>query len=142
MEYSAAVDRALDFMERYRAAFVRGDVDELLEFYEFPLQLVDVGNRPASVSVVDAAGWRVTVGRLVRAYQRLGVADTSSGTFEATEPLAGVAAVRAAWVLRDADEHRIYDFTAAYSLVDLAHGLRIVAITHDEVPKLRTSLAG
>lgn len=134
------MDRALEFMQQYRAAFVRGDVDELLGFYEFPLQLVDVGNQPASVSVVDALGWRATLGRLVHAYRRLAVSDASTGTFEVTEPLPGVAAVRAQWVLRGAEGSLLYDFAAAYGLVEFVHGLRIVSIVHDEVPRLRAAL--
>ena len=139
--YFAAVDRALEFMERYRAAFVRGDVVEVLEFYEYPLQLVDVGNRPVSMSAVDADGWRRTVGRIVRAYRQLAVSDASTGAFDVIETLPGAALVRARWTLRDPGGNPIYDFSAAYSLTDLGQGLRIVAITHDEVPKLRAALA-
>ena len=134
------MDRVREFMERYRAAFVRRDVDGLLDFYGFPMQLVAAGPIHPSVSVVAEEEWRLTVRRLVLAYRRLRVSSDSTGEFEVTRPLPGVASVRARWVLCGSEGEPIYDFTALYTVVDSENGPRIVAIAHDELPKITAAL--
>jgi len=45
------------------------------------------------------------------------------------------------WSLRTADGGDVYAFTTSYTLADLADGTRIVAIAHDESPKLAAAVA-
>jgi len=134
------MDPVREFMQRYRDAFVRGDVDGLLDFYGFPMQLVGTGPAVPAVSVVGEEDWQATVRSLVRAYRRLRVSPASTGEFTITRPVPDVASVQAHWALRGPQDEPIYDFTALYTVVDAENGLRIVAIVHDELPKITAAL--
>ena len=45
------------------------------------------------------------------------------------------------WSLRTAEDAEVYAFTASYTLADGAEGTRVVAIAHDETPKLQAAVA-
>lgn len=46
------------------------------------------------------------------------------------------------WDLRDRAEASLYDFTAVYTLADIGGNLRITAIAHNELLRLRAHLNG
>ncbi len=132
----ANVDPVRDFMDRYRAAFLDRDVAALVDFYGYPLQLVASGPGQPTVSVAGREEWAHTLRRLIGAYRRLRVGAASTGDFHPSGTLPGVWTVRTHWALRSTEGAPIYDFTAVYTVVESTDGLRIVAITHDELPKI------
>jgi hypothetical protein len=44
------------------------------------------------------------------------------------------------WDLRDRAKASLYDFTAVYTLVEIIQSLKITAIAHNELPRLRAYL--
>ena len=46
------------------------------------------------------------------------------------------------WELHDRAEASLYDFTAVYTLAEIGGNLRIAAIAHNELPRLRAHLNG
>jgi hypothetical protein len=128
-------------MEQYRSAFGSADVDALLDCFNFPLQLVSITTDQASVSISGTEDWPHVLDELLSSYQRLRVAEPVLLSLEVTEPIEGVAFVRVHWALRRANGDLIYDFKAVYTLARTDSRYRIVAIAHDELPKLRDALA-
>ncbi len=53
-----------------------------------------------------------------------------------------VTVMRVQWALQRGDREPIYDFTAVYTLVRATGRLRIVALAHDELPKMQAALQG
>ena len=132
----SAVDQ---LMARYRSAFVRADIEALLNCFHFPLQVVSIEADQVFVSVATSEGWPQVLQRLLTAYERLRVADAVPLTLELHEPIKGLTVVQAHWALEREDGTRLYDFTAAYTLGQVGDGLRIIALAHDELPKLRAA---
>jgi hypothetical protein len=131
-----------DFMDEYRTAFKQADLSALVDCFAFPLQVVSVANGEASSSVASVDEWPAVLERLLRAYKRLGVTDCVPAAVEITEPMDAVAVMRVHWALQRADREPVYDFTAVYTLALATGRLRIVALAHDELPKMRKALQG
>ncbi len=93
-----------------------------------------------SVSVAGRDDWPQVIAGLLGAYERLGVVEVVPQALEVDEPMVAVAVVRVHWALQREDGDAVYDFTAVYTLARLDNGLRIVAIAHDELPKLQAAL--
>ena len=127
------------FIDGYRDAFVRGDVDALLERFAFPVQTLSVIDGAATIGASDREAWRGVIGYIVGAYGTLGVAAATSEV-EVAEPLAGIRTARVHWRLRRADGEPVYDFTAVYTLASVDGVLLIVSVAHDELPRLGAAL--
>jgi hypothetical protein len=128
-----------ELIEQYRDAFTRGDLERLLGFFRFPLQVVSVADG-ASVSVVQADEWARVIARLLQTYEQLGVTSAVPLALDVSQPMDAVALVQVHWDLRGQGQRQIYDFTAVYTLVRAEGQLRIVAIAHDELPKLSAAM--
>jgi len=129
-----------EFMEQYRTAFVHADLSALIDCFVFPLQVVTVSHGEASSSVAYGEEWPGVLERLLGAYKRLGVADCIPLAVEVTEPMGAVAVMCVHWALQREDGEPVYDFTAVYTLVLASGRLRIVALAHDELPKMQAAL--
>jgi hypothetical protein len=129
-------------MDQYRTAFKQADLSALVDCFAFPLQVVSVVDGEASSSVASVDEWPAVLERLLGVYKRLGVTDCVPAAVEITEPLDAVAVMRVQWALQRADLEPVYDFIAVYTLALAAGRLRIVALAHDELPKMRKALQG
>jgi hypothetical protein len=128
-----------ELIEQYRDAFTSGDLERLLGFFRFPLQVVSVADG-ASVSVAQADEWARVIARLLQTYEQLGVMSAVPLALDVSQPMDAVALVQVHWDLRGQGQRQIYDFTAVYTLVRAEGQLRIVAIAHDELPKLSAAM--
>ena len=132
----------LNFLERYGAAFTRADVSALVDCFAFPLQVVSISDDVPSIATAQAAEWPGVVERLLGAYERLGVAKCIPVAVETFDPMSALAVLRVQWDLRRQDQELVYDFTATYTLALVQDEFRIIAVAHNEQPKMRTALLG
>jgi hypothetical protein len=51
-----------------------------------------------------------------------------------------LAQVTVRWALANGKDRSIYDSEASYSLADHGNGMRIAAIAHNEMPRLRAAI--
>ena len=128
-----------ELIEQYRDAFSHSDLDALVEFFGYPLQVVSVTDGVA-VSIVQRTDWTGALDRLLDTYKRLGVVNAVPLALDVSQPMAGVAFVNVRWQLKDQDDRPIYDFAAVYTLARTEDQLRIVSVAHDELPKLRAAM--
>lgn len=131
----------LDLVEKYRAAFARYDLVALVDCFAFPVQVVGVADSQAFVSTSGPDQWSDVLRGLLDAYAKLGVADAVPLALEISEPMDAVAIVHVHWALKRADGDPIYDFRASYTVARVAGECSIVAIAHDEMPKLRNAMS-
>ena len=129
-----------ELIEKYCSAFASADVEALLDCFDFPLQVVSITKNRASVSIARTEDWPQVLIELLGGYKRLSVAEPVPLSLEVTEPMEGVAFVRVHWALQRANGDPVYDFKAVYTLARTDSRYRIVAIVHDEVPKLRAAM--
>lgn len=129
------------FIDTYRRTFESFDVAAITALYAFPVQVVGDAETVAVAVVPAAEAWAPQVGRIVGAYRLLGVAGAAVTRLEVAEVTPAIAQAVVTWSLRTAAGDPVYDFTASYTLADLADGTRIVGIAHDETPKLMAAVA-
>jgi len=139
MPDSAAVGA---FIQRYRATFASFNVDAIGACFAFPLLVTGEADAVSVVSVPAAEAWRPQLERITGAYRLLGITGAEVLDLRAVEVTPGIAHAVVHWSLRTADGAEAYAFTASYTLADLPGGTRIVAIAHDESPKLAAAVAG
>ncbi len=128
---------ASELIEDYRSAFLRADLSALLSCFHYPLQVTNIDGDQVFVSVAGSLDWPETLQGLLDLYRRLGVADVAMLAVEILQPLDPMAVVRVHWDLRRADGSSVYDFTAVYTTVRVDDTRKIIAVTHDELPKIR-----
>ena len=129
------------FVDAYRRTFETFDVDAIEARFAFPLQVCgDAGG--IRVDVFDGPGaWRPQLERITGANRVLGARSATLARLDAPAISPGIAHAVVRWSLVDADGTRIYWFTGSYTLADGDDGPRIVAIAHDEGPRLQMALA-
>jgi hypothetical protein len=129
------------FIDGYRRTFESFDVDAIAACFAFPMQVASEGDAVTVVVVPDLDAWRPQIARIVGAYRLLGVHGARLASLDIDEVTPHVAHAVVHWALAAADGSPIYEFTASYTLVDAGAGPRIVAIAHDETPKLQAAVA-
>ena len=129
------------FIDAYRRTFESFDVAAIAGCYAYPVQVVGEADGVAVASVPAADAWVPQVQRIVGAYRLLGVAGATITRLDVAEVTPGIAHATVTWSLHTAAREPVYDFTASYTLADLAEGTRIVAVAHDETPKLLAAVA-
>jgi hypothetical protein len=127
---------AQQVIEDYRNAFRRGDLDALVSCFGFPLQVASVVGDEVSVTVAGSEGWPEVLQGVLNLYQRLEVADAVMLAVEISQPLDPVAVIRVHWRLERVDGTSVYDFTAVYTLAQVAGGLKIISVAHDELLRM------
>ena len=130
---------ASQLIEDYRSAFLRADLTALVNCFDFPLQVASVDGDHVSVTIAGSQEWPEVLKGLLELYQRLGVADAAMLAVDISQPLDPVAIVRVHWDLQRADGTSVYDFTAVYTLVRMNGTRKIIAVAHDELPKIRAA---
>jgi hypothetical protein len=129
------------FIDGYRRTFETFDVDAICGAFAFPVQVVGDAGAVAVVVVPSLDEWAPQIERIVGAYRLLGVASSALESLVVTGVTPHIAYATVRWGLRDGAGGSIYSFTASYTLAETADGPRIVAIAHDETPKLAAAVS-
>ena len=129
------------FIDAYRRTFETFDVAAIAACYAYPVQVVGEADGVSVTSIPSAEGWVPQVERIVGAYRLLGVARATVARLDVDEVTPGIAHATVTWSLQTAAGDPVYDFTGSYTLADLPEGTRIVALAHDETPKLLAAVA-
>jgi hypothetical protein len=130
------------FIEQYRIVFERLSAAEIVEHFAFPLQVA--GDIVTGVVVAVATSkeqWTQQLEGLLGGYRKLGVAKSRARSLDVVTIAPNLAQARVHWDLFTAAGQPIYDFHSVYTLGRFEGGLRIIAIAHDELPRLRGALA-
>ena len=130
---------ASQLIEDYRSAFLRADLTALVNCFDFPLQVASIDGDEVSVTVAGSEEWPEVLKGLLELYRRLGVADVAMLAVDISQPLDPVAIARVHWDLQRTDGTSVYDFTAVYTLVRTDGRRKIIAVAHDELPRIRAA---
>jgi hypothetical protein len=130
---------ASQLIEDYRTAFLRADLTALVECFSYPLQVVSVDGDQVSVTVAESQDWPKVLSGLLDPYRGLGVADAAMLAVDISQPIDPVVVVRVHWDLLRVDGTSVYDFTAVYTLMRVDGIRKIIAIIHEELPKIRAT---
>lgn len=129
------------FLDTYRRAFESFNVPAIVDQFSYPCQITsDAGE--ITVTVVPTREACVPpIERLIAAYRAIGFRTAEAADLRSIELTPGLAVAAVRWSLVDREGQRLYEFDAAYTLADRGEGLRIVAIAHNEAPRLNELIA-
>jgi hypothetical protein len=136
------METAEAFMENYRVVFERLSAPEIAELFAFPVHVS--GDHGAGVTLgvgASKAQWLEQLEVLLAGYRKIGVATAQARSLESTAVSPNLFQAHVRWALADAAGRPLYEFSAAYTLARVGDHLRVVAIAHDELPKLRSALS-
>jgi hypothetical protein len=129
-----------DFLRAYRSAFEAFDASAVADLFTYPCQITsDAGERPVT-TVADREAWAGQLERLLDAYRQIDVRSAEILDAQVTELSPRLAQATVRWRLLDEAGARIYDFDAAYTLLDIGQGMQLAAIAHNETARLRAAL--
>lgn len=130
-----------EFFAEYAADFATYDAATVAEHFAYPVQAVGDTDAEPDVNTAGREEWLLVLDHLLGAYRELGVTGAWLHSMQVTRLGCGLHVAWVGWRLLRADKSPVYNFKASYTLV-ASHGrLRISAIAHNEVPKLRAALA-
>jgi len=128
------------FLESYRYAFERFDVDDILRHFAYPGLVVADAGAVRLVPIVKA-DWKKNVAGLIDAYRAIGVKQIRVVKCEVRELSPLIAMAEVEWSLRREDGSVIYDFHNVYVLGRVDGDLKICsAVSPDENLKLRAAV--
>lgn len=136
---AAEIDsRVTRFFQSYRTAFHQLDTSAVADQFDFPVHITSAGDAVAITSVPTREEWMKELGRLMATYRQLGV---SARILDLRIALIMQHVVHATvrWELAAA-RTPLYEFVASYTLVIHGDTIRVAAIGHDELPRLREAL--
>jgi hypothetical protein len=128
------------FLDAYRAGFEAFDVKAIADLFSYPCQITSDAGEVTVTTVVTREAWLPQLGRLVATYREIGVRTAEVSELHVTELTPLLAQATVDWALLDGEGRSIYDFDASYTLADRGEGLRITAIAHNEVARLRAAV--
>lgn len=138
---TAEEERARTFLDEYREVFESFDAEAVADHFAYPCLIVG-DNDPVDLRAVeDRTSWVAQLEGLMDVYRGAGIrrAEVLDSSSSLLTPRALQVLVH--WSLRGEADSEIYDFHAAYTLVEDGGSLRIAAIVHDELPKIMELLS-
>lgn len=131
-----------EFFAGYAADFATYDAATVAEHFAYPVHSVGDTDAGPDVTTAGREEWLLVLDRLLGAYRELGVTGARRHSVQVARLGDGLYVACVGWTLLRTDNSPVYDFEASYTLVTSHGRLRISAIAHNEVPKLRAALAG
>ena len=138
MSYFVAVQ---EFLQSYRTAFERADASEIARHFAYPSHVTSDAEDIGLNAVASAEEWARQLEQLLAAYARMGVATAGVVELAVTELSPRLYHAVVGWTLNDAAGRLLYGFDATYTLANIDSALRITALAHNEIPRLRACLS-
>jgi hypothetical protein len=133
--------RVEEFFDEYRRTFASFDVPAIGALFAFPVHVTSEADGVTVTSVATIEEWLPLIDRIVRAYQLLGVAEATPLSVQTVRVTPRILHAIVHWALGQADGKPVYEFTESYTLATTGDGIRIVALAHDETPRLLAAVA-
>ena len=129
-------DEVQGFFRAYCAAFEGLDVEAIADCVAYPSHIVSDGDEVGLISIANRQECLATMNRVVEWHRQLGAPSgrIHDLSIQALSPLLVQASLR--MDVLDRTSRLLYDFQASYSLAKIAGAWRIVAIAHNQIPRL------
>lgn len=137
---SASVAAVDEFFASYRAAFERSDAAAVARHFGYPAHITSDDDDVALASIATEEEWIPQVQRLLGTYARLGVRSAHVVKRAVVDLSPQLHQVLLRWALHDAADEVLYEFDASYTLASVDGDVRITALAHNELPRLRACL--
>jgi len=125
-----------DAMSVYFAAYTKGDVDEILDWFLLPCHFVSDADEVALMPLATREACRTGVERVVNWHRDLGVEGRRIVKQSIIELSPRISCVDVVVDVLVAGGLKLYDFEAVYTFVRREETWRIAAIIHNQLPRL------
>ena len=129
------------FFQSYRRAFEQYDADGIGELFAYPGLVISDDDEVDLTPVAIRREWVRNLEHLLGTYRRIRFASARILELAAAELSPRLHQAVVHWELYDDADRTLYDFQATYTLAEAGGGLRIAAVAHNELPRLRARLA-
>ena len=129
------------FFASYRAAFDRHDPDSIVGHFVYPCHFVSDADPVALMPIANEQDCRMGVERVLGWHRDIGAVAGELTEFIVTELSPRLASVSLKVDLHDKAGRRLYDFHGLYTLVRKSDAWKIAAISHNQIPRLRSCVA-
>lgn len=130
------VSAVLEFLASYRRAFEAYDTEAIVGYYVFPCAIIGDAETIAPTIFKEAEQLRAGVDYVLSLHRQIGFAKGRPLLLEITELSPRLAGMMIREQMQDQLGKQLYDFQGFYSLARTDAGCRIVAICHNQFPRL------
>ena len=124
-----------DFFESYRAAFERRDPEEISKHFAYPAHVATEADQVMLTPILSRSEWTHQLERLLEMYQRIDVRTVRILDISVTPLSSLLVHARLHWSLEDSGGARLYDFDAVYTVGRFGNEWKVIAISHNELPR-------
>jgi hypothetical protein len=129
------------FLQVYCAAFETLDVEAIADCVAYPCHIASDGDEVALTAIANRQQCLVTMSRVVELHRQLGAPSGRIHDLSITELSPRLVQASLTMEVLDRAARQLYDFQASYSLAKIAGDWRIVAIAHNQIPRLLRCMA-
>jgi hypothetical protein len=136
MTSSDTVSAVLEFLASYNAAFEGYDTRAIVDHYAFPCAIIGDSETIAPFLFKGAEQCSAGVDYVLALHRQIGFTQSKPLLLEITELSPRLAAMNLRCQMQDMTGKPLYDYQGHYSLAHTDAGYLIVAICHNQIPRL------
>jgi hypothetical protein len=126
---------AKQFFESYRDAFGRRDAEAIADHFAYPAHVASDSGQVMLSPVTSRREWANQIQQLLQMYQQIDFQSAHVLAVSVKELSARLLQACVRWALDDVHGRRLYDFEAIYTLGRFSGEWKIVAMSHNELPR-------
>jgi hypothetical protein len=130
------VSGVMEFLGSYRKAFENYDTDAILDHFVFPCTVIGDTEKITPSLLQTKEELRVGVDYVLSLHREIGYRSGQLLLLDITELSPRLAGMMIRSRMCDANGRPLYEFQGFYSLARTDTGCRIVAISHNQIPRL------
>lgn len=130
------VSGVMEFLASYSRAFEDYDTQAIVDHYVFPCTIIGDAETLAPLTYKGPEPLSTGVDYILSLHREIGVRTGQRMLLDITELSPRLAGMMIRTRFRDEHGKALYDFQGFYSLVRTEAGFRILAISHNQLPRL------
>ena len=136
MTSNALDEEVRAFFQKYTAAFEALDVEAIADCVAYPSHIASDGEETVLIAMADRQQCLAAMDRVVTLHRKLGAPAGRIHDLSITELSLRLVQASLRMEVLDKTSSYLYDFKAIYSLAKFSGAWRIVAIAHNQIPRL------
>src|ERR1700761_7676112 len=130
------VSGVMEFLASYRKAFESYDTDAILDHYLFPCTIISDAEKVTPSLLRSREDLRAGVDYVLSLHRDIGYRSGQLLALEITDLSPRLTGMMLRSRMRDGEGKPLYEFQGFYSLARTDAGCRIMAISHNQIPRL------
>jgi crotonobetainyl-CoA:carnitine CoA-transferase CaiB-like acyl-CoA transferase len=129
------------FFQTYCAAFEALDTEAIADCVAYPSHIISDSDEVSLIAIANRQQCLATMSRVVELHRQLGAPSGRIHDLSILQLSPRLVQASLRMDVRDRASNHLYDFQAIYSLAKISGAWRIVAIAHNQIPRLSRCLS-